>query len=156
MPLAAGLMTTWKVDSSFAKIILYSGYTGFAGGIGFQGFQNAAQSTLSASGVPLGIAVMLFANNFGPALFISIAQTILTNQVATNLKQLLPGVDASSIEAMGLGDLKKAVGAQNLDKALLGFDKSLMQTWYLAIGLTCTTMVGSLLMEWRSVKQKRT
>jgi len=156
MPVAAGLMTTWKVDSSLAQMIALSGFVGFASGLGFMGPQSAIQTTLPEKDIPLGLAVVLFAQNFGPALFVSIAQTIFTNELADNLKDLVPGLDAHIIENMGLGDLKARVGPQNLQTALLRFDKSLTQTWYLAVGLTCATMIGSLLMEWRSVKQKRT
>ena len=156
MPVAAGLMTTWKVDSSLAQMIALSGFVGFASGLGFMGPQSAIQTTLPEKDIPLGLAVVLFAQNFGPALFVSIAQTIFTNELADNLKDLVPGLDAHIIENMGLGDLKALVGPQNLQTALLRFDKSLTQTWYLAVGLTCATMIGSLLMEWRSVKQKRT
>jgi hypothetical protein len=38
---------------------------------------------------------------------------------------------------------------------LLGFDKSLAQTWYLAVALACITLAGSVTMDWGNVKQKR-
>ena len=37
---------------------------------------------------------------------------------------------------------------------LSGFDQSLTHTWYLAVGLTCVTLVGSATMDWTSVKKK--
>lgn len=113
------------------------------------------QTSLPAADAPLGLAIILFAQNFGPALFVSIAQTIFTNQLEHNLHHLAPEMNATSIANMGLSDLKSHVSPENLGKVLLGFDHSLMQTWYLAVGLTCTTMIGSLAMEWRSVKQKK-
>lgn len=42
------------------------------------------------------------------------------------------------------------MGQDELGKALGILDKILMQTWYLAVGLTCRTMVGSI-----SVKDKK-
>ena len=154
MPIGAGLMTTFKVNTSLAQLIVYPAIAGFAGGIGFQGPQSAVQTTLPTSDGPLGLSVILFAQHFGPAVFIVIAQTILTNQLSTNLSGLAPGLSATSIENMGLTELKATFG-DKLEEALVGFDKSLMQTWYLVVGLACTTMVGSASMEWRSVKQKK-
>ncbi|KAM0459127.1 hypothetical protein ACHAO4_002519 [Trichoderma viride] len=155
MPLAAGLMTTWQVSTSFAQLIIYSALVGFAGGIGFQAPQSAAQTVLPASDVPLGLSVILFAQNFGPALFVAVAQTIFTNQLSTNLKGLGIALSPGEIEKLGLTDLKQAISPTLWKDTLDSIDKSLVQTWYLVIGLTCVTMIGSLSMEWRSVKEKR-
>ncbi|KAM0514597.1 hypothetical protein ACHAPE_006592 [Trichoderma viride] len=155
MPLAAGLMTTWQVSTSFAQLIIYSALAGFAGGIGFQAPQSAVQTVLPASDVPLGLSVILFAQNFGPALFVAVAQTIFTNQLSTNLKGLGIALSPGEIEKLGLTDLKRAISPTLWKDTLDSIDKSLVQTWYLVIGLTCVTMIGSLSMEWRSVKEKR-
>ncbi|CAJ2507215.1 Uu.00g084010.m01.CDS01 [Anthostomella pinea] len=155
MPLAAGLVTTWTLDSGLAKLITYSSLVGFATGIGFQGPQSAAQTTLSEPDGPLGLSVILFAQHFGPALFVSVAQTIFTNRLVVNLHAVAPQLDAKAIEQMGLGQLKASIGPQKLQDVLRGFDRSLVQTWYLPLGLACATAVGSLMMEWRSVKEKR-
>ncbi|PNP38224.1 hypothetical protein TGAMA5MH_09794 [Trichoderma gamsii] len=155
MPLAAGLMTTWQVSTSFAQLIIYSALAGFAGGIGFQAPQSAVQTVLPASDVPLGLSVILFAQNFGPALFVAVAQTIFTNQLSTNLKGLGIALSPGEIEKLGLTDLKSAISPTLWKDTLDSIDKSLVQTWYLVIGLTCVTMIGSLSMEWRSVKEKR-
>lgn len=155
MPVAAGLMTTYNVDISLAKIILYSGFAGFSGGIGFQAPQASVQTTLSAADVNLGIGVILFGQSLGPAVFIAVAQVIFTNQLSSTLKGVVPGLTPSYIEQHGLGDIKSKVPMQQWDQVTQGIDRSLTHTWYLAVALACTTMVGSLLVEWRSVKQKQ-
>lgn len=83
------------------------------------------------------------------------AQAIFTNRLSANLKHLAPGLSATGIENMGLSDLKDHLDPTNLHNVLLGLDQSLEQTWYLAVGLACATMIGSASMEWRSVKKKR-
>jgi MFS family permease len=155
MPLAAGLMTTWQASTSFAQLIIYSALAGFAGGIGFQAPQSAVQTVLPVSDVSMGLSVILFAQNFGPALFVAVAQTIFTNQLSTNLKGLGIVLSPGEIEKLGLTDIKKAISPSLWEGALDSIDKSLVQTWYLVIGLTCVSMIGSLSMEWRSVKEKR-
>lgn len=156
MPIAAGLMTTSKVDTSLAKFFAYSGLAGFATGISFFAPQTAVQTALSTSDTPLGLSVVLFGQHFGSALFVSIAQTIFTNQLSKNLQDIVPGLTTKSIENMGLTDLKSTIPAGKMNEALAELDRSLIQTWYLVVGLACFTMVGSLAMEWRSVKQKKT
>ena len=155
MPIAAGLMTTYDLHTSLTKIILYSGFAGFSGGIGFQGSQAAVQTTLSAADVNVGIGVILFGQSMGPAVFIAIAQVIFTNQLSSSLEDVVPGLTPAYIEEHGLGDIKNGVPMQQWDKVLGGIDRSLTHTWYLTVALACTTIIGSLLIEWRSVKQKQ-
>ncbi|CAI7670061.1 unnamed protein product [Penicillium pancosmium] len=156
MPIAAGLMTTYTLDTSLTKIILYSGLVGFSGGIGFQGPQAAVQTMLPPADVNLGIGVILFGQSMGPAVFIAIAQVIFTNQLSSRLENIVPGLTPAYIEERGLGDIKNGVPGQRLDEVLSGIDHSLTSTWYLPVALGCMTLLGSLLIEWRSVKQKQT
>lgn len=155
MPIAAGLITTFKIDTSFTQLILYTAFSGLAYGIGFAGPQNAVQTVLLAEDVPLGLSIMLFAQSFGPAVAIAIAQVLFTNQLSANLRGLVPGLSRANIESNGLTDIITGVSPAKHKEVLVGIDISLVQTWYLVVGLACATMVGSLLIEWRSVKSKR-
>ena len=155
MPIAAGLITTFNINTSFAQLIMYTALSGLAYGIGFSGPQNAVQTVLPAEDVPLGLSVMLFAQSFGPAVAVAIAQVLFTNQLSTNLSGLVPGLSRANIENNGLTEIVTSVPPAKVREVLIGVDKSLIQTWYLVIGLACATMIGSLLIEWRSVKSKR-
>jgi MFS family permease len=155
MPIFAGLLTTLTVKTALAKILVLSGIYGFAGGVGFLSPQSAVQMALPTNDASIGLSIILFGEQFGPAVFVSAAQSIFENRLAGNLHELVPSLNATSVEAMGLSDLKSLIGPEDLDDVLLGFDKSLSQTWYLAVALACITMVGSATMDWRSVKQKR-
>ena len=155
MPLATGLVTTWNLSSTLAKLITYSLLAGFSYAIGFIGPQSAVQTVLSDTDGPLGLSVMLFAQHFGPALGISIAQTIFTNRLTVNLREVKPGLRPDMIENTGLGEIISHVEKDNMRQVLLGIDRSIIETWYLPLGLTCASMIGSLMMEWRSVKEKK-
>jgi hypothetical protein len=87
--------------------------------------------------------------------FIAIAQVIFTNQLSSSLEDVVPGLTPTYIAEHGLGDIKNGVPTQRWDEVLSGINRSLTHTWYLTVALACTTMVGSLLIEWRSVKQKQ-
>lgn len=155
MPVFAGLMTTFTTSTPLEKIAGYSLAMGFAGGIGFNAPQSAVQTMLPVRDTSTGIAIIYFAQNFGPAVFLAIAQTIFLNRLSENLTVLVPGLSPNAVNNMGLTELRTLVGQDELGKALGILDKSLMQTWYLAVGLTCVTMVGSIAMEWGSVKDKK-
>lgn len=155
LPVASGLMTTWKANTGFAELIVYSGLLGFAAGVGWQGPQYAVQTSLPTADAPIGLSIYVFSNSFGPALFVSVASTIFTNQLSTNLHQFAPSLNAETVENLGLGDLRDQLGGANVAEVLQSFAKSLVQTWYLAVALCCATVIGTGFMEWRSVKQKR-
>jgi len=154
-PVAAGLMTTLKVDAGLGSLICYQALLGFAAGIGFQAPQSAAHAVLSAADAPMGIAVIQFMQGLGPAICVSAAQTLFTSRLTADLSTFAPSLNATSLETMGLSDLKKNIGAKNLKGVLLGYDKAVTQTFYLPVALTCLSLVGTLGMEWRSVKKKR-
>ena len=154
MPVAAGLITTFKISTSFVQVIMYTAFSGFGYGIGFSGPQNAVQTVLPAEDIPLGLSVMLFAQSFGPAVALAIAQVLFTNQLSSNLSGLVPGLSRANIENNGLTEIVMSVSPAKIREVLARVDESLIQTWYLVVGLACATMVGSLLTEWRSVKSR--
>jgi MFS family permease len=155
MPIAAGLITTFKINTSFAQLIIYTGFSGLAYGIGFSGPQNAVQTVLPAEDVPLGISIMLFAQSFGPSVAVAVAQVLFVNQLSVNLNGLVPGLGGTNIENIGLTQIVASVPPAKSRDVLVAIDESLIQTWYLVVALGCATMVGSLLIEWRSVKSRR-
>lgn len=155
MPIFAGLMTTFTTTTALNQIAGYSMAMGFSAGIGFNAPQSAVQTMLPVKDASTGIAIIYFAQNFGPAVFLAIAQTIFLNRLSVNLTELVPGLSPNAVNNMGLTELRMLVGQDELGKALNILDKSLMQTWYMAVGLTCVTIIGSIAMEWGSVKDKK-
>lgn len=155
MPVAAGLMTTVKVNTGTVQLVAYTALSGLGYGIGFSGPQNAVQTILPADDVPLGTSLMLFAQSFGPAVAIAVAQVLFIDQLSTKLSPLVSGLKGANIQNIGLSQIVAEILPENVDEALVAIDKSLSHTWYLVVGLACATMVGSLLIEWRSVKPRR-
>ncbi|KZF24651.1 permease of the major facilitator superfamily [Xylona heveae TC161] len=153
-PISAGLFTTLKINAPPADSIGYQLLLGFGGALGFQAPQIAAQTILAQSDVPMGIAVVVFAQALGPALSVPLAQTIFTSRLASALENVNPPLNATALDSMGLSDLSKYISKEEIVSVLEGYDKSITQTFYLPLALTCLTLIGSLAMEWRSVKQK--
>ncbi len=83
------------------------------------------------------------------------AQTTFTNRLTVNLKEVVPGLSPKTIENLGLGEVKSHVGQDKMRQVLVGIERSIVEAWYLPLGLTCASMIGSLMMEWRSVKEKK-
>jgi MFS family permease len=154
MPIFSGLITTFGKNTDFARLILYTGASGFASGIGFNAPMTAVQTSLPPEDVSLGLSIVLFAQHFGPAVSVAVAQVLFTNQLSSNLADILPNSSSLAIGNIGLKEITERAPAALHAKLLWGISRSLSNTWYVAVGLTCATLVGSLLMEWRSVKEK--
>ena len=153
-PIATGLLTSLAVRESLARLICFQALFGFGVSIGFQAPLVAAQTVLTPTDVPIGIACVQFAQYLGPAIFISVTQTIFTGRLTADLAKYAPGVNAHALENLGLSDIKRFIGEQNLAGALLGYNKAIAQAFYLPLALSCIGIFGSLGMEWRSVKKK--
>ena len=61
MPIGAGLLSTLKPDSGHAEWIGYQAIFGFGTGAGFQQPLLAAQAVLPLADIPIGTAIMMFA-----------------------------------------------------------------------------------------------
>lgn len=155
MPIFAGLMTTITVKTALVKLGLFSGFLGFGSSIGYQAPQIAVQTVLPAQDVNIGLGIILFAGQFGPAVFLTAAQNIFSSRLVDNLQSLALNFTTASIDNMGLHGLKDSVPAGKLDLVLKGLDQSLSQTWYIAVALAALTLIGTLSMEWRHIRVKQ-
>jgi MFS family permease len=155
MPLLAGLLTTIKTRTALVNVLVLTGFYGFAGGIGFLSPQSAVQMALPKDDASIGLSIILFAEQFGAALFVAAAQNIFQIRLGSNLHAVVPSLNATSIENVGLNGLRTLVEPGDMGKVLMAVDQSVAQTWYLAVALSCLTIIGSATMEWRSVKEKQ-
>lgn len=152
LPVGAGLITTWTTETNLARLIVYSGIIGFGSGLAFEVPQIAVQTVLSEEDSALGLSVTLFAQNFGGAIFISIAQQVFTSQLLANLEGKVPNLTPTTVQSLGFVDLPDSSMNSSSHEILAGMENSFLHVWYIAVSLACVMIVGSLAMEWRSVK----
>ena len=121
-------------------------------GFGMQQPNVAAQTVLKKVDVPIGSSLIFFTQTFGGSLFASIAQNIFSNRLVQNLAPL-PGVSPESVVATGATDLRTVVGDGNLSQVLDAYNEALTDVFKVPLALACFSIIGALLMEWRSVKK---
>ena len=158
MAIGAGLIATFKVDSPPAHWIGYQIVYGLGVGIGMQQSLIAAQAVLDIKDVPTGTSVLIFAQTFGGALFISVAQNVFTNRLASNLVQQVPTLNPAIVINSGATELSKAVTAQDptqLSGVLSAYNNALDQTYYVSVALAALSIFGSVFVEWKSIKGKK-
>lgn len=155
MAIGAGLLTTFKVNTGHAEWIGYQALFGIGVGMGMQQILIAVQTALPAADIPTGTAIVMFFQTLGGALFISVGQNVFTNKLVSGLKAAVPDLDPAIVLRTGATELKSAIGEQYRAGVLKAYNDALTNSYYVAAALATLSIVGSLAVEWKSVKGKK-
>ncbi|KAI0424730.1 putative MFS aflatoxin efflux pump [Xylaria sp. FL1042] len=154
MIIGAGLLTTLQVDTSMAKWIGYQVLYGFGLGMGIQIPNLAAQTVLQQADVATGVALMLFGLQLGGAIFISVGQSVFTNELASRLSTL-QGFDKSMIEDNGATVISSSIPVELRPRVLDAYNGALRNAFLVGLIIAALTVIGAVGMEWRSVKSEK-
>ena len=150
----AGLLSTLTPSSDHSKWIGYQVLYGFGLGCGFQTSNLAPQNVLPRADVPLGMAMMFFMQQLGGSIFLSVSQNILSNKLVDRLSGVA-GLDAEAIVNTGATDLRSVVPASELSTVVDAYSYSLTRVFIMATALSLCMILGSLAVEWKSIKGKK-
>ncbi|KAA6409271.1 MAG: MFS multidrug transporter [Lasallia pustulata] len=144
--IGAGLLTTLEIDTSEGKWI------GFGLGFCSQAPNMAAQTVLPRKDVAIGASLMFFGQQLFGAVFISVGQNLLDNQLANRLAGI-PGISSRLIQSTGATELLHHIPAKYHAAALEAYNDSLRVCFRVGLIMACLSILGALGMEWRSVKK---
>ena len=154
MPIGVGLFTTFTLETGDAKWIGSQVLFGFGLGLGMQQISLAAQTVLEKKDVPTGVSLNFFAQQLGGTIFVSIAQNVLVNRLVSGLSSL-PNFDPAIVVNTGATDIQSVVGSQNLGFVKHVYNHAVTNVFDVALALACLAIIGSLSMEWRSIKGQK-
>ena len=155
MSIGVGLLSTWSVSTGHSQWIGYQALYGFGVGLGMQQPLMAAQTVCKLEDVPTATAIINFTLTLGGALLISVGQNIFTTHLIANLGDRVPSLDPSIVLKTGATSLRKAVDAASLPGVLAAYNDAIMSTFYVSLAMACFSIIGSLAIEWKSVKGKK-
>ncbi|PYI28996.1 efflux pump protein [Aspergillus indologenus CBS 114.80] len=169
-----GLVTMFAPSTPTGKWIGYQIVLGSGRGIGMQMLPSrpiltitkgiiAIQNHLPVHLIPIGIAFMIFCQNFAGAVFVVVAEVIFRQQLVKEIRLHAPqvsvdaalaaGASASSVRALvpeGSGSSAELAGV------LLAFANSLDKVFYLLMACCLTGFVAAFGMGWVDVRKKKT
>ncbi|KUJ11674.1 putative MFS multidrug transporter [Mollisia scopiformis] len=151
--IGSGLFTTFEPNTSTGKWVGYQIIYGFGLGCSSQAPNMAAQTVLPRDDVALGASLMFFGQTLFGAVFTSVGQNVLDNQLTKRLAGI-PGIDSRVIQSTGATDLLKLVPAQYYTTALDAYDTSLRVVYRVGLCMACLAILGAASMEFRTVKKK--
>jgi hypothetical protein len=154
MSVGAGLFTAFQVDTGVGKWIGYQVVYGFGLGLCFQIPNLAAQTVLPKLDVPSGLALMLFGQLIGAAVFVSVGENILANQLVKRLSGL-PGFNADLVTSGGVTELLNTMPANQHDTVLDSYNEALRKVFQVGLIMSCLTLLGAVCLEWKSIKKEQ-
>ncbi|KAJ5697000.1 MFS general substrate transporter [Penicillium majusculum] len=152
MSVGAGLLTTFQVDTSEGKWIGYQIVYGIGLGLCFQVPNIAAQTVLPKPDVPSGLALMIFGQMIGAAVFVSVGENILANQLVKRLSGL-PGFNPHLVTSGGVTELLDTMPADLHETVLHSYNDALRKVFQVGMVISCLTVLGAATLEWKSIKK---
>ena len=150
--IGAGLLTTLEVNTSKGKWVGFQILYGFGLGSCSQAPNMAAQTVLPREDVSIGASLMFFGQLLFGAIFNSVGQNVLDNQLANRLASI-PGITRQVIQNTGATSLLSLVPAGYHSAALTSYNDSLRVCFQVALIMACLSILGALTMEWRTVRK---
>ncbi|OTA67101.1 major facilitator superfamily transporter [Hypoxylon sp. EC38] len=155
---AGGLISTWGPDTSTAQWIGYQIIYGLRG-CGIQVGLIALQYALSPAQSAIGIAFLIFCQNFSAAVFSVVGNTIFTQTLLKRIVVLAPSVNPQA--ALAAGGSAAAVralvpeGSPELAGVLQAFADSFDAVCYMVVAMASVSFVASWGMGWVDVRKKK-
>lgn len=105
--------------------------------------------------LPIAMALVMFSQSFGAALFLSLAETIFSNSFGNLISEYAPSVNGQSVIDAGATGFRKIVSGTDLAGVLTAYAKSIDRVFYLAAGLGVGCFVFAWGMGWKDLRKKK-
>lgn len=150
----AGLIYTWDVDTPTSRLIGHQILFGVGVGLGIQQAIVAVQAGSKDVDIPSGIALLCFAENFGGAVFVSVAQNLWANKLAQKL-QNIANIDPARVVKTGATEITSLTeDPDTLRSIRVVYNDALSQPFLVALILLCIATIGTVGVDWKYIKEK--
>lgn len=148
-------MSTVKSSSANSKWIGYQILVGLGRGAGIQMPVVACQNVLPPAQIPVGMAVVTFAQQFGGGLFLAFGQLVFSNGLREGLAKFAPSVDAKEVVKAGATAVRDVVKNADLKDVLQAYNLGVDHCFYLAAACSAFTVFASFGMGFGTVNKAR-
>ncbi|ESZ92109.1 hypothetical protein SBOR_7488 [Sclerotinia borealis F-4128] len=154
--IGCGLISTLNVNTTSPQWIGYEILSAAGFGLAIQQGFTAVQTVLPLEKIPIGTAAVVASQSLGGAIFVSVGNNILQNQLKSySTNGQLPGVDIQAVLDAGATGLRSVVDADQLPALLGAYNEALQKVFLVAIPMTGLAFLSSLFLEWKSVKAQK-
>lgn len=107
------------------------------------------------SQVSVALAIVIFSQLFGGALFLSFAQTEFTNGLTTLIPVHAPGVNPQTVIEAGASAVRQAVPEAALEGVLEAYNTTINRVFYLAAASAAAMFIFCWGLGWKSIKKAK-
>ncbi|KAI0843905.1 putative MFS multidrug transporter [Daldinia vernicosa] len=152
--IANGILSTLSPTTSTGEWIGYQIIHGVGRGLGMQMPILAVQNTLPPAQVSVAMALLMFSQNFGGALFLSFAETIFSNSLKTLIPEYAPSVNPETIINAGATGFRLVISPTEIANVLVAYSKSIDRVFYMTAGMGVLYFVFSCGTGWKDIRKK--
>ncbi|KAI0376197.1 putative MFS multidrug transporter [Hypomontagnella monticulosa] len=153
--IANGILSMLAPDTSTGKWIGYQIILGVGRGLGMQMPIIAVQNTLPPAQIAVAMALTMFSQNFGGALFLSFSETIFTNSLKTLIPEYAPSVDPQTVIDAGATGFRGSISSSALANVLLAYAQSVDRVFYLTAGASVACFIFAWGTGWVDIRKKK-
>ena len=152
MSIGAGLITTFTPSTNHPKWIGYQIIFGLGLGLGMQQANLAAQAVLSRRDASTGVALIMFCQQLGGAVFVSVGQNVFSNELINGLRPI-SGINPATVVKTGATEIKNVLDVRFLNQVRVAYNGALTKTFTAALVMAVLSIIGALSMEWKNIKK---
>ncbi|KAK1704315.1 major facilitator superfamily transporter [Colletotrichum acutatum] len=150
-----GLISTWDPSTDSAKWIGYQVLLGAGRGACMQMHIIAVQANIPPATLSVSMAMLVFLQTFGGAVFLTAGEVIFSEGLGKNLAKYAPTVDVKTVLAAGGTGFRTVVPEVDLPGVLVAYSKSIGEVFYLMVGIGGLAFVLSWGMGWVDIRKKK-
>lgn len=170
--ISSGLLSTFEPNTSTGKWVGYLILGGFGRGFGIQIVSDksflakklqanhlqpmvAVQNHIKHEQNSTAMAILVFSQNFGGALFLSFADVALTTALREGISRYAPTVNISTILSAGASGFRSVIPKSSVHGVVLAYNLAIKREFYIAAALSVATFGLAWGMGWKSVKKAK-
>ncbi|KAL2866060.1 MDR family MFS transporter [Aspergillus lucknowensis] len=150
--IAYGLLSMLSPSTLVGRWIGFQILYGTGCGAAATGPYIAIQNLVPAPRIPVAMAIMIFCQNLGGAVFLIAAQTIFSNILRDEITKHAPGVDANLIIAAGARSIRNFVSSEQLARVLEAYSTAIDGVMYLGVGISVAAFVFAGGLGWKDIR----
>jgi hypothetical protein len=157
MPIGLGLLSTINPGTHQVALLLYPAIFGLGVGLGFQQPLIAVQTTLPQADIATGTSVVIVGQTFGAAIVLAVGESVFQHRLVTNIETHmgLTDINTESLLGSGASALTSLLKEEQSPALIIAVSASITETFYLSLVMACLSVVGSVFMEWNSVRKEK-
>ena len=140
----AGLISTFRVDTSHSAWIGFQVIFGIGLGLGVQLPITLVQVSSAREDIAAATSLMVFCQILGGAVFIAVAQSVITSSLTHGVQQNLPEIASDVLENLTATSWVSNVSSEQAPVVRQIFNDGLTSAWHIAAGMAAATIVAAV------------